>query len=29
MEVLSNIIGHRLQHEMQRNYALNIQQQIP
>jgi hypothetical protein len=28
MEVLSNIIGHRLQHEMQRNYALNIQQQM-
>jgi hypothetical protein len=27
MEVLSNIIGHRLQHEMQRNYALSVQQQ--
>jgi hypothetical protein len=28
MEVLSNAIGHRLQHETQRNYALSVQQQI-
>jgi hypothetical protein len=28
IEVLSNAIGHRLQHEMQRNYALSIQYQI-
>jgi hypothetical protein len=28
MEVLSNAIGHRLQHETQRNYALSIQHQI-
>jgi hypothetical protein len=28
MEVLSNAIGHRLQHETQRNYDLSIQHQI-